>query len=170
MLKISGVVIPLCYVVNSGEGTCQHESAHKILVIKAISVWLVERAEVKPKSQEVKKTFKIATAVVVSLILVGFFLSIYITVDEKIPDNAVVVVTLEDKLYHSIHFDYICVAGKTAKTMVLAEAKEKGFKQDPHCQDLGYFSGNTLFLYQAVLSKFGVQYNSRWDKAGDWLW
>ncbi len=117
-----------------------------------------------------RRISKIATVVLVSVILVGFFLSIYITVDEKIPDNAVVVVTLEDKLYHSIHFDYICVAGKTAKTMVLAEAKQKGFKQDPRCQDLGYFRGNALFLYQAILSKFGVQYNSRWDKSGNWLW
>jgi hypothetical protein len=92
------------------------------------------------------------------------------TVEQETPDNAVVVITVEDKLYHSIHFDYICVAGKTAKTMVLSEAKERGFKPDPHCQDLGYFRGNTLFLYQAILSKFGIQYNSRWDKDGNWLW
>jgi len=31
-----------------------------------------------------------------------------------------------------------------------------------HCQDVGYFRGNTLFLYQYILSKFGIQYNSRW--------
>jgi len=67
----------------------------------------------------VEKTSKIITVVVISLFLIGFFLGIYITVDERIPDNAVVVVTLEDELYHSIHFDYICVAGKTAKTMLL---------------------------------------------------
>jgi len=118
----------------------------------------------------VEKTSKIITVVVISLFLIGFFLGIYITVDERIPDNAVVVVTLEDELYHSIHFDYICVAGKTAQTMVLSNAKEKGFKPDPHCQNLGYFRGNTLFLYQSVLSNLGIQYNSRWDENGDWLW
>jgi len=118
----------------------------------------------------VGKISKIIIIVVISLALVSFFLGIYITVDEKIPDNAVVVVTLEDKLYHSIHFDYICVAQKTARTMVLSEAKKKGFKPDSHCQDLGYFRGNRLFLYQYILSKFGIQYNSRWDKNGNWLW
>lgn len=116
------------------------------------------------------KISKIIIVILISLALVVFFLGIYITIDEEIPDNAVVVVTLEDKLYHSIHFDYICVARKTAKTMVLYEAKEKDFKPDTHCQDLGYFRGNRLFLYQYILSKFGIQYNSRWDKNGNWLW
>ena len=116
------------------------------------------------------KISKIIVAVLISLLLIAFFLGIYITIDEEIPDSAVVVVTLEDKRYHSIHFDYICVAGKTAKTMVLSGAKEKGFKQDPHCQDLNYFRGNTLFLYQYILSKVGIQYNSRWDRNGNWLW
>ena len=103
------------------------------------------------------KISKIIAALLISLFLIAFFLGIYITVDEKIPDNAVVVVTLEDKLYHSIHFDYICVAGKTAKTMLLSEAKKKGFKLDSH-------------LYQYILSNVGVQYNSRWNTNGDWLW
>jgi hypothetical protein len=118
----------------------------------------------------VGKISKIIVAILISLLLIAFFLGIYITVDEKMPDNAVVVVTLEDKRYHSIHFDYICVAAKTAKTMVLSEAKEKGFKQDSHCRDLNYFRGNTLFLYQYILSKIGIRYNSRWDNDGNWLW
>jgi hypothetical protein len=118
----------------------------------------------------VGKTSKIITVIVVSLFVVAFFLSIYITVDEKMPDNAVVVVTLEDKHYHSILFDYSSVAGKTAKTMSVSEATAKGFKPDQVSIDLGYFRGNTLFLYQYVLSKFGVRYNSRWDKQGNWLW
>ena len=116
------------------------------------------------------KVSKTIIIVVISLALVSFFLGIYITVDEKIPDTTVVVVTLEDKLYHSIHFDYICVAQKTARTRVLSEAKKEGFKPDSHCQDLGYFRGNRLFLYQYILSKCGIQYNSRWDKNGNWLW
>ena len=116
------------------------------------------------------KASKIIIVVIISLALLFFFLGIYITVDENIPDNAVVVVTLEDKLYHSIHFDYICVVQKTARTMLLAEAKEKDFKLDSHCQDLGYFRGNRLFLYQHILSKLGMHYNSRWDKNGNWLW
>ena len=116
------------------------------------------------------KASKIIIVVIISLALVSFFLGIYITVDETIPGNAVVVVTLEDKLYHSIHFDYRCVAQKTAQTMFLSEAKEKDFKLDSYCQDLGYFRGNRLFLYQYILSKLGMQYNSRWDKNGNWLW
>ena len=116
------------------------------------------------------KTSKIITVIVISLLLVAFFLSIYITVDEEMPGNAVVVVTLEDKHYHSIHFDYSAVAGKTAKTMLLSEAKAKGFTPDQFSVDLGYFKGNTLFLYQYVLSKLGVRYNSRWDKDGNCLW
>jgi hypothetical protein len=118
----------------------------------------------------VGRTGKIITVIVISLFLVAFFLSIYITIDEEMPGNAVVVVTLEDKHYHSIHFDYASVAGKTARTMKLSEAKKRGFEPDQKSQDLGYFRGNTLFLYQYILSKLGIRYNSRWDKNGDWLW
>ena len=114
--------------------------------------------------------YKIISVVLISLIIIGFFLSIYITIEERLPGNALVVVTEEDKRYHSIHFDHICVAGKTAKTMLLSEAKAKGFTPDQFSVDLGYFKGNTLFLYQYVLSKLGVRYNSRWDKDGNWLW
>ena len=117
-----------------------------------------------------KKKYKIITVVVISLIIIGFFLSIYITVDEKMPNNAVVVVTLEDKQYHSIHFDHICVTNKKAQTMTLSEAIEKGFKPHQHCQNLGYFKGNRRFLFHHVLSKLGMPINSRWDKNGNWLW
>ena len=89
-----------------------------------------------------RKRYQIITVSIVSALLVGFFLSIFITVEEKMPKNAVVVITVEDKLYHSIHFDYICVAGKTARTTTLGEALDRGYKPDPHCQELGYFRGN----------------------------
>jgi Na+/melibiose symporter-like transporter len=113
---------------------------------------------------------KIAVVVVLSLIIVAFFLSIYFTVDEKIPDNAVVVITLEDKLYHSIHFDHICVANKTAQTTTLKQAEEMGYKPHQHDEDLGYFRGNRRFLFHHLLSKIGLSVNSRWDKNGNWLW
>jgi len=117
-----------------------------------------------------KKRSQIIIVILVSLFLVGFFLSIYITVDESMPDNAVVVITQEDKLYHSIHFDYVCVAGKTASTTTLKEARRMGYKPDPHCKELGYFKGNRRFLFYELLSKLGIQVNSRWDKNGNWLW
>lgn len=117
-----------------------------------------------------EKRYQIAIVILVSVLLVGFFLSIYVTIEEKMPDNAIVVITLEDKRYHSIHFDYICVAGKTAKTTTLQEASEDGFKADPHCEDLGYFRGNKRFLFHHLLSKLGVTVNSRWDRNGNWLW
>jgi len=117
-----------------------------------------------------KKRSQIIIVTLVTLLLVGFFLSIYITVEETMPGNAVVVITQEDKLYHSIHFDYICVAGKTARTTTLNEALKMGYKPDPHCQELGYFRGNRRFLFYHILSKLGIQVNSRWDKDGNWLW
>ncbi len=117
-----------------------------------------------------KKKYQIITVIIISLFLIGFFLSIYVTVEEKVPDNAVVVITLEDKFYHSIHFDYACVAGKTAKTTSLREALSKGYKPDSHCQNLGYFRGNRRFLFHHLLSKLGIQVSSRWDKYGNWLW
>jgi hypothetical protein len=113
---------------------------------------------------------KIVTVIVISLLIIFFFISIYITVEETIPDNAVVVVTLEDKVYHSIHFDHICVVGKKANTMTLSEALGKNFKPHLHCQDLGYFRGNRRFLFHDILSKLGMGINSRWDKNGNWLW
>lgn len=113
---------------------------------------------------------KIVSVVVISLLIIFFFISIYINVEETIPDNAVVVVTLEDKLYHSIHFDHVCVVGKTANTMTLSEALGKDFKPHPHCQDLGYFRGNRRFLFHDILSKLGMEITSRWDKNGNWLW
>lgn len=117
-----------------------------------------------------RKKGKIAIVILISLLVVGFFLSIYVTVDEEIPGNAVVVVTTEDKLYHSIHFDHICVAGKTAKTMTVSEAKAKGYGPHEHCEELGYFRGNRRFLFHHLLSKLGIQVNSRWDRNGNWLW
>lgn len=113
---------------------------------------------------------KTIAVIVVSIIVIALFLSIYITVEEKIPGNAVVVVTLEDKLYHSIHFDQICVTGKTAQTMTLSEALSKGYQPHEHDKDLGYFRGNRRFLFHHILSLLGVKVNSRWDKNGDWLW
>ena len=117
-----------------------------------------------------RKKGRIVVIVLVSLVVVGFFLTIYVTLDEEIPGNAVVVVTEEDKLYHSIHFDHICVTGKTAQTMTLSEAKSKDYKPHQHDEDLGYFKGNRRFLFHHILSKFGLQVNSRWDKNGNWLW
>jgi hypothetical protein len=103
--------------------------------------------------------------------VIGFFLSIYITVEEKIPLNAVVVVTLEDKMYHSIHFDHLCIEGKKdPETMTLSEAIAKGYKPHEHDQDLGYFKGTNRFLFHHILSKLGITINSRWDKSGNWLW
>ena len=117
-----------------------------------------------------EKKAKIGTVILISLLVIGFFLSIYITVEEEIPKNALVVITLEDKLYHSIHFDHICVAGKTAKTMTLTEAVSRGYRPHFHCKELGYFKGNRRFLFHDLLSKLGIQVNSRWDKKGNWLW
>jgi hypothetical protein len=117
-----------------------------------------------------RKKGKTITVILISLIVIGFFFSIYITVDEAIPENSVVVITTEDKLYHSIHFDHICVTGKTAQTMTLSEALSKGYKPHEHDEDLGYFRGNRRFLFHHILSKFGFPVNSRWDKNGNWLW
>lgn len=113
---------------------------------------------------------KIITVIAFALLVIFFFLSIYITVEEQIPDNAVVVITMEDKLYHSIHFDHICVEGKTAKSTTLAEALAEGYKPHAHDQDLAYFTGNRRFLFHHLLSKLGMEINSRWDKDGNWLW
>jgi hypothetical protein len=116
------------------------------------------------------KRYQILIVTVVILLLAGFFLSIYITVEEEIPQNAVVVITLEDKLLHSIHFDETCILGKTAQTTRLEEALARGYSLDPHCRDLGYFRGNKRFLFHHLLAKVGIEVNSRWDKDGNWLW
>lgn len=113
---------------------------------------------------------KISAVIALSLIIIAFFLSIYITVDEEIPGNAVVIITSEDKLYHSIHFDHICVSNKTAQTVTLKQAVEMGYNPHKHDQDLGYFRGNRRFLFHHLLSKIGLSVNSRWDKNGNWLW
>ena len=52
----------------------------------------------------------------------------------------------------------------------ISQAIAKGYKADPHCQDLGYFKGNRRFLLHHILSKLGMRVNSRWNKNGDWLW
>ena len=117
-----------------------------------------------------RQIYKIILVILISAIVVGFFLSIYITVDEQMPGNAVVVITVEDKLYHSIHFDHICVGGKKAKSMTLSEALAGGYKPHTHDQDLGYFRGNRRFLFHHILSKLGMSVNSRWDENGNWMW
>jgi hypothetical protein len=118
----------------------------------------------------IREKGKIIIVIVICLLLVGFFLSISMTTDEEIPGNAVVVVTTEDSLYHSIHFDHICVAGKTAQTMTLSEARAKGYQPHNYCEELGYFRGNRRFLFHHFLSKLGFPVNSRWDRNGNWLW
>lgn len=116
------------------------------------------------------KNWKIITVISISLFILLLFLSIYITVEEKIPGNAVVIVTQEDKLYHSIHFDLICVDGKTAQTMTLSEALSEGYKPHDYDFELGYFRGNRRFLFHHILSRLGMNVNSRWDNDGNWLW
>ena len=116
------------------------------------------------------KNIKTTIVILLSLFIVCFFLSIYLSIEEEIPGNAVVVVTLEDKLYHSIHFDYICLENKTAKTMTLSEAESAGFTPHQHCEDLGYFRGSRRFLFHHLLSKIGLTINSRWDRDGNWQW
>jgi hypothetical protein len=116
------------------------------------------------------KTSKAVTVVLISLLLLLFFVSIYVTVEETMPGNAIVVVTEEDRYYHSIHFDHICLEGKRARTMTLAEARSAGFKPHLHDEDLGYFRGNQRFLFHDLLARLGIQVNSRWDRNGNWLW
>lgn len=116
------------------------------------------------------KKWKIVTVISISLIIILLFLSIYITVEETIPGNAVVIVTLEDKLYHSIHFDLICVEGKTVRSETLSWAISNGYKPHDYDVELGYFKGNRRFLFHHILSKLGMNVNSRWDKDGNWLW
>ena len=117
------------------------------------------------------RNWKIITVISVSLIVVLLFLSIYITVEETIPGNALVIVTLEDKKYHSIHIDTVCVSGgKTLQSMTLSEAVAKGYTPHEYDVDLGYFRGNRRFLFHHILSKIGMNFNSRWNKDGDWLW
>jgi|WetSurMetagenome_2_1015567.scaffolds.fasta_scaffold11078_6 hypothetical protein len=117
-----------------------------------------------------KHSEKTIIVILICSFIVLLFLSIYITVEEKIPGNAVVVVTLEDKKYHSIHFDLICVDKKTAKTMTLSEAVAEGYQRHEYDDDLGYFKGNRQFLFHHILSKLGFSVNSRWDKDGNWMW
>jgi hypothetical protein len=116
------------------------------------------------------KRSQIIITLIITLFLIMFFLSIYVTVEEQMPGNAVVVLTLEDGLYHSIHFDQTCVAGKHAQTTTLDEARKKGFRPDPHCEALNYFRGNTRFLFHDLLARIGFSVNSRWDRDGNWRW
>ena len=99
-----------------------------------------------------KKHYKILVVIFLSLIMVGLFLSIFITVDETIPDNATVIVTKEDKLYHSIFGGYKCFNGKELETMTLSEAVKQGYKPHQYDVDLGYFRGNRRFLFHHILS------------------
>lgn len=117
-----------------------------------------------------KKIHKTVVVISLSLIMIGLFMSIFITVEETIPDNAVVIVTKEDKLYHSIFGGYKCLMGKEAKTMTLGEALKEGYKPHSYDVDLGYFRGNRRFLFHHILSKLGMNVNSRWDSDGNWLW
>ena len=122
------------------------------------------------ESEQMGQKTKFIIVTLVIAFVIAFFLSIYITVDETMPGNAVVVVTLEDKLYHSIYFDRLCVADKTAKTMTLSEALAEGYKPHAYDQELGYFKGTRRFYFHHLLSKLGISVNSRWDKNGNWLW
>lgn len=117
-----------------------------------------------------KKKRKIAVVAILSIIMICLFMSIFITVEETIPDNAVVIVTEEDKLYHSIWFDPDYIAARTARTTTLGEALKQGYKPHAYDEELGYFKGSRRFLFHHLLSKLGMNINSRWDENGVWLW
>jgi hypothetical protein len=116
------------------------------------------------------KRSQIIITVIVTLVLIAFFLSSYVTVEEEMPGSAVVVITPENGLYHSIHFDQTCVAGKQALTTSLDEAIKRELRPDPRCEALNYFKGNTRFLFHDLLARMGVSVNSRWDREGNWRW
>ncbi len=147
----------------------RHHERGPILMEKALSGIRLPYPDRENTSGMTKRS-QIIITVVITLFLVAFFLSIYVTVEEEMPGNAVVVITVEDGLFHSIHFDQTCVSGKHAQTTSLDEALKKGFKPDPRCEALNYFKGNTRFLFHDLLARIGVSVNSRWDREGNWRW
>lgn len=96
-----------------------------------------------------------------------------IEVSESMPDNAIVYVDDELKVYHSpIHFtdDKIEPPSKLRRTTAV-EAKSEKYKGDQTCRDREYFSRKRGSLLRATLSDLtGLAAQSRWNDDGSWNW
>ena len=112
-----------------------------------------------------------------SYIGVALFVAVGITqcveVSKVMPDNAVVLVDDQQKLYHSpIHFrdDKIDMPSGLREIRAV-EAKEQNYKPDPICRDREYFSHERGSLLRATLSDwFGLAGKPRWNEDGSWNW
>lgn len=95
-----------------------------------------------------------------------------VEVSEVMPDNAIVLVDDQKKLYHSpIHFR----DDKIDKPAGLREARNAEMKQqkynpDPTCEDRGYFSYERGSLLRAKLSDWFGLAGPRWNDDGSWNW
>lgn len=96
-----------------------------------------------------------------------------IEVSKHVPDNAVVYIDDDQKLYHSpIHFrdNEIEIPSNLRKSTV-AEARSQEFTGDPVCKSRGYFSHERGSLLKATLSDWtGLASQPRWNEDGSWNW
>ena len=96
-----------------------------------------------------------------------------IEVSKSMPDNAVVFVDDQQKLYHSpVHFrdDKVDKPSDLRESRAV-EAKEQKYKPDPTCRDREYFSHERGSLLRATLSDWsGLASKPRWNDDGSWNW
>lgn len=119
---------------------------------------------------------KIASSLL-SYIGIALFVAVGVTqcieVSKDMPDNAVVLVDDQQKLYHSpIHFrDDKADNPSGLRETRFVEVKERKYKPDPICRDRGYFSYEIGSLLRATLSDwFGLASTPRWNEDGSWNW
>ena len=96
-----------------------------------------------------------------------------IEVSKSMPDNAVVLVDDQLKIYHSpMHFkdDKVDVP-PNLRSIVASEAKSLEFKPDPSCRNREYFSHERGSFLRAKLSDWtGLASQPRWNDDGSWNW
>jgi hypothetical protein len=95
-----------------------------------------------------------------------------VEVSEVMPDNAILLVDDQKKLYHSpIHFREDKIDRPVdLREVRAAEARQQKYDPDPTCRDREYFSYERGSLLRAKLSDWFGLASPRWNDDGSWNW
>lgn len=120
-----------------------------------------------------KKLFSSLGGFIVVAIFSAIALAQCIEVSESMPDNAVVLIDDQQKLYHSpMHYKNDKVeTPANLRSIVAGQAKAQEYKPDPTCRGRGYFSHERGSFLKATLSDWtGLASPPRWNDDGSWNW
>lgn len=121
-----------------------------------------------------KEKFKRYLIIALLFILVPFvFIVSFAKTVETMPENAIVLLSDESKLYYSPMFysDYRINTGDSVRLSTVSEAKLKKYKADKRGRNEGYFKNEQGSIIWEWLDSGGIlKQKHRWNPDGSWNW